>query len=187
MSLAGSINNFYRKYKKPLSILVLMFFVYKLFDYYYGNVYEGLTQPKCLTYNNCNDCVKNSHEGDATKPCLWNNDKGPNGKIIGCSEISSGGNSRTCPPVPPPKPPAPKAAAKPAAKAAAKPAAKAAAKPAAKAAAKAAAKPAAKAASKPAAKAASKLNPSPISSCPQCKECPELILLDTPTFITRQK
>ncbi len=158
MSLAGSINNFYRKYKKPLSILVLMFFVYKIFDYYYGNVYEGLTQPKCSTYNNCANCVKNNDAGDATKPCLWNNNKGSNGKIIGCSEISGGGNSRTCSAVP---------AAKPAAKSAAKPAVK--------------------PAVKPTAKAAPKLNPSPISSCPKCKDCPELILLDTPTFITRQK
>jgi hypothetical protein len=40
MSLEGSINNFYRKYKTPLAILVLVFFVYKLFSYY-SNVYEG--------------------------------------------------------------------------------------------------------------------------------------------------
>ena len=41
MSLANSINHFYRKYKKPLTILVLLFFVYKVFNYYYGNIYEG--------------------------------------------------------------------------------------------------------------------------------------------------
>jgi hypothetical protein len=40
MSLGGSINHFYRKYKKPLIIIVLVFFVYKVFSYY-GNVYEG--------------------------------------------------------------------------------------------------------------------------------------------------
>jgi hypothetical protein len=42
MSLGGSINHFCRKYKKPLTILVLVFFVYKLFSYY-GTVYEGNT------------------------------------------------------------------------------------------------------------------------------------------------
>jgi hypothetical protein len=40
MSLGGSINHFFSKYKKPLTILVLVFFVYKLFSYY-GTVYEG--------------------------------------------------------------------------------------------------------------------------------------------------
>ena len=42
MSLGRSINHFCRKYKKPLTILVLVFFVYKLFSYY-GTVYEGNT------------------------------------------------------------------------------------------------------------------------------------------------
>ena len=41
MSLANSINIFYKKYKKPLAILVLLFFIYKVFIYYYGNIYEG--------------------------------------------------------------------------------------------------------------------------------------------------
>jgi hypothetical protein len=40
MNLAAYINNFYRKYKKLLAILVLVFFVYKVFDYY-TTVYEG--------------------------------------------------------------------------------------------------------------------------------------------------
>jgi preprotein translocase subunit SecF len=40
MSLGRSINQFYRKYKKPLIIIVLVFFVYKVFSYY-CNVYEG--------------------------------------------------------------------------------------------------------------------------------------------------
>jgi hypothetical protein len=40
MSLEGYINNFYRRYKTPLAILILVFFVYKLFSYY-SNVYEG--------------------------------------------------------------------------------------------------------------------------------------------------
>ena len=55
MSLANSINIFYKKYKKPLTILVLLFFVYKIFNYYYGNVFEGFPSsrnlPRQITFN----------------------------------------------------------------------------------------------------------------------------------------
>lgn len=91
MSFAGSINNFYKKYKKPLSILVLLFFIYKLFNYYY-NVYEGydtLSHPQCSTYNNCSDCVKNYNSGDNNVPCWWNKSKG-------CSAFYDEGYSRSC-------------------------------------------------------------------------------------------
>jgi hypothetical protein len=47
MSLEGSINHFYIKYKKPLAILVLVFFMYQIFDYY-NNVYEGLTNEQLI-------------------------------------------------------------------------------------------------------------------------------------------
>jgi hypothetical protein len=42
MDLAAYINNFYRKYKKLLAMLILVFFVYKVFDYY-TTIYEGMT------------------------------------------------------------------------------------------------------------------------------------------------
>lgn len=72
MSLAGSINDFYRKYKKIVAILILVFFMYKLFNYYYGNIYEGLMPPKCSSYKNCNDCINNNFdEGNLYKPCGW--------------------------------------------------------------------------------------------------------------------
>ena len=45
MSLGGSINYFCSKYKKQLTILVLVFFVYKLFSYY-GTVYEGVSMRR---------------------------------------------------------------------------------------------------------------------------------------------
>ena len=44
MSLVNSINIFIKKYKKPLTILVLLFFIYKVFNYYYGNIYEGFEE-----------------------------------------------------------------------------------------------------------------------------------------------
>jgi hypothetical protein len=44
MDLAAYINNFYRKYKKLLAMLILVFFVYKVFDYY-TTVYEGFIAP----------------------------------------------------------------------------------------------------------------------------------------------
>lgn len=73
MSLADSINNFYKKYKKSLTILVLLFFVYKLYNYY-DNIYEGL---ECKTYKSFNAC--NGKKNDDNKPCLWTREKRPNG------------------------------------------------------------------------------------------------------------
>ena len=91
MGFAGYINNLYKKYKKPLAIFILIFFVYKVFNYYYGNIYEGLTQPVCSTYTNCADCVKNYSEGNDNSPCYWS----PNLKK--CSSSPGMGNIRTCP------------------------------------------------------------------------------------------
>ena len=63
MSLGGS-------YKKPLFILVLVFFVYKLFDYY-SNLYEGLEGPECVSIKGlgqCNDTRRTSYKGPK---CTW--------------------------------------------------------------------------------------------------------------------
>jgi hypothetical protein len=127
MSLATSIINLYKKYKKQLCILVLLFFI---FNYYYGNTYEGLTQPTCSKYTNCADCVKNYREGDLNIPCLWNN------TIKKCNALPGPGYFRTC----------------------------------------------------PASTSESTLETNPESThiCPECKECPKLTLLNTPTFITQQ-
>lgn len=88
MSLAGSINNLYKTYKKPLAILVLIFFMYNIFNYY-NSIYEGYSsQRQCSTYKNCAQCVNNT-DANTNVPCWWSNTKG-------CSAFYNKGYSRTC-------------------------------------------------------------------------------------------
>jgi hypothetical protein len=88
MSLAGSINNLYKKYKKPLAILVLIFFMYNIFNYY-NSSYEGYSsQKQCSAYKNCAQCVNNT-DANTNVPCWWSKKKG-------CSAFYNKGYSRTC-------------------------------------------------------------------------------------------
>ena len=69
MTLAGTINYLYIKYKKPLAILVLIFFTYNIFNYCLKK-YEGFSsnlhpRSRCSTYKNCAECVKSSNN------CFW--------------------------------------------------------------------------------------------------------------------
>lgn len=115
MSLAGSINNLFKKYKKPLAILVLIFFMYKIFKYY-SSSYEGYsntgnqslepiiippgpiiippgpgpTPTKCEKNSNCQSCISsNCFWGDRDQKCSSTNKSGY-GKI--CSGLDP-----TCP------------------------------------------------------------------------------------------
>jgi len=83
MSLGGSINDFYRKYKKPLFIIVLFFFVYKLFSYN-GNVYEGYGDT-CDKPTTCSSCIAKKYNSGSPMKCVWSNEKTKNGKIRGCA------------------------------------------------------------------------------------------------------
>ena len=95
MSLAGSINNLYKKYKKPLAILVLIFFMYNIFKYY-SSSYEGYSsKSQCTSYQNCTQCV-NNNDGNSNSPCWWSNDKDKYGNTKGCSAFNDKGYSRTC-------------------------------------------------------------------------------------------
>jgi len=96
MNLAKSIVDLYNKYKKQLSLLVLMFFGYKIIMHVLETKegYSSNTQ-QCSNYSNCADCVKN-FDGNTTSPCYWSNDKDKNGKTKGCSAFNDPGYYRTC-------------------------------------------------------------------------------------------
>jgi hypothetical protein len=99
MSLATRINNLYTKYKKPLAILVLLFFMYKIFNYY-NSRYEGYSsQNQCTSYQNCTDCI------GSTNNCFWGD------RDQKCSSTNKSGYSRICSgsnPNPNPNPSCPK-------------------------------------------------------------------------------
>ena len=152
MSLAGSI---IKKYKKLFAMVILLFFI---FNYYYGNKYEGLsTQSQCSTYTNCADCVKNTN-ANTNVPCWWSNDNDQNGNKKGCSAFYDKGYSRSCPVSTPESNPVTNPATN----------------------------PVTNPVTNPATNPASTLKFSSISNCPKCNECPKLTLLNTPTFITQQ-
>jgi len=107
MSLAKSACNFYQKYKKQLALFVLVFFVYRIFVYYF-EMKEGYSNTQqCSAYQKCNDCVKNFNAGDPKVPCWWSNDKDKHGNIKGCSAFYDKGYYRTCDQPPGPTPPGP--------------------------------------------------------------------------------
>jgi hypothetical protein len=88
MSLARYINNLYKTYKKPLAIFVLVFFMYKILNYY-SFIYEGYSsRNQCTGNKNCAQCVNNT-DANTNVPCWWNNKKG-------CSAFYDKGYSRTC-------------------------------------------------------------------------------------------
>jgi hypothetical protein len=88
MSLGGS-------YKKPLFMLVLLFFVYKLFDYY-SNIYEGLTpMQRCRNRNNCASCIDFSHP-QVPNGCRWNQTTGKCG-LTGTTQCPSQYSSTVMP------------------------------------------------------------------------------------------
>ena len=106
MSLANSIVALYNKYKKQLALFVLVFFVYRIFVYCF-EMKEGYSNTQqCSSYQKCSDCVKNFDGGMPTVPCWWSNDKDKHGNIKGCSAFYDNGYSRTCnqPPGPGPGP-----------------------------------------------------------------------------------
>lgn len=94
MSLAVSINNLYKKYKKQLAILILVFFMYKIFNYY-SSRYEGYSsQTQCTAYQNCADCVGSSNN------CFWGDEdqKCSSTQLNGYGKICSGSDANsTCP------------------------------------------------------------------------------------------
>jgi len=96
MSLPGSVNDLYKKYKKPLAILVLIFFMYKIFNYYsYSFSYEGYSsRNQCTAYQNCAECVGNNNN------CFWGDrdQKCSSTKKFGYGKICSGYNpNQNCP------------------------------------------------------------------------------------------
>ena len=92
MNLSKSINNFYIKYKKLLALIVVVFFAYKIFNYY-QIMQEGYSssQSQCSIYHNCAECVNNFDAGNLKVPCLWSSSKNQ------CSAFNNPGYSRTCP------------------------------------------------------------------------------------------
>ena len=88
MTLAGTINYLYIKYKKPLAILVLIFFTYNIFNYCLKK-YEGFSsnlhpRSRCSTYKNCAECVKSSNN------CFWGD------RDQKCSSIQLNGYGKIC-------------------------------------------------------------------------------------------
>ena len=88
MSLASYINNLYKIYKKPLAILILVFFMYKIFNYYNSSYEAYSSHAQCTAYKNCAQCVNNT-DANTNVPCWWNTTKG-------CSAFYDKGYSRTC-------------------------------------------------------------------------------------------
>lgn len=97
MNLGKSMVSLYNKYKKPIALLVLLFFGYKIIMNVL-KIKEGYSSntEQCSNYSNCSECVKNYNAGDPKVPCLWSNDKDKHGNIKGCSAYDDPGFYRTC-------------------------------------------------------------------------------------------
>jgi hypothetical protein len=98
MNLAKSMVALYNKYKKPIALLVLIFFGYKIMKHllHKKEGYSSSNTQQCSTYSNCSECVKNYNAGDQKVPCLWSNDKDKHGNVKGCSSFADPGFYRTC-------------------------------------------------------------------------------------------
>lgn len=95
MNLAKSMIALYRKYKKQLTLLVLLFFGYKIIKHFFPfsfpfSFQEGLVgATNCTQFTNCNQCV-NGQVNNSNSPCYWNNQ---NKK---CGSFKEPGYSETC-------------------------------------------------------------------------------------------
>jgi hypothetical protein len=98
MNLAKSIVDLYSKYKKPLALLVLVVFVYKILQYFIPLSFKDpfSNSSVCTVYTNCSQCVQNYNKGDPNVPCFWSNDKDKYGTVKGCSAIQDPGFYRKC-------------------------------------------------------------------------------------------
>jgi hypothetical protein len=100
MSLTKSISILYSKFKKPLALLVLIFFAYNIFNYY-NKLKEGLLgATSCTQFTNCRECV-NGQVNSSNSPCFWSNQEQK------CGSFIAPGYSRTCDQPPQPNPPGP--------------------------------------------------------------------------------
>ena len=167
MNLAKSASSLYNKYKKPLSLLVLIFFGYKLIMYVF-KTQEGLVgATSCTQFTNCSQCVNGQVNGSSSK-CYWNNQDNK------CGSFKGAGYSRTCSE---PKPPPTKCDAISNCKTCTesdcfwgdtdqK---------------------CSSTFKSGYGKICSGSNPNPNPNCPKCDVCPELTMLKIPTFITTQQ
>lgn len=94
MSLAKSAIALYNKYKKPLTLLVLIFFGYKIIMHFFPFSFKdpfstSSSGSQCSSHNKCSDCVK-SVDGNSSSPCYWSNSKNK------CSAYDDPGFYRTC-------------------------------------------------------------------------------------------
>lgn len=95
MNLAKSAFTLYNKYKKQLTLLVLVFFGYKIINHFFPNAFllrEGLVgATSCTQFTNCSQCV-NGQVNNSKSPCFWNSQKKLCGSFVGsgylptCSE-----------------------------------------------------------------------------------------------------
>jgi len=89
MSLAKSISALYNKYKKPLAMIVLVFFAYKIFIHY-NELKEGLVgATNCTQFTNCNECI-NGQPNSSNILCYWSSSEKK------CGSFKDSGYSRTC-------------------------------------------------------------------------------------------
>lgn len=89
MTFAKSICAAYKKYKKQLALLVVIFFAYKIFIYY-TELKEGLVSAtSCTQFTNCSQCV-NGQVSNSNSPCFWSNQDKK------CSSFKDVGYSRDC-------------------------------------------------------------------------------------------
>lgn len=94
MSLAKSVCDFYKKYKRQLGLFAIVILVYHLYKASF--IQEGYSSTQCSAFQNCKECVNNYNAGDPKVPCLWSNDKDTHGNVKGCSAFADRGFSRTC-------------------------------------------------------------------------------------------
>ena len=95
MSLVKSTVALYNKYKKPLTLLVLVFFAYNIFIYY-NKMKEGLVgATSCTQFTNCSQCV-NGQVNNSNSPCYWSKQDKKCGSFIapGYSRDCSGSSNK---------------------------------------------------------------------------------------------
>jgi hypothetical protein len=104
MNLAKSAIALYNKYKKQLTLLVLVFFGYKIINHFFPNAFllrEGLVgATSCTQFTNCSQCV-NGQVNNSNSPCFWSNQQQK------CGSFMDSGYSRICDQPPEPNPPGP--------------------------------------------------------------------------------